>query len=199
VPLGIAVTTGLVLAGTASQLVNYGLALHIATLDSSKDGGAFGVVGDLALASAALAAWIMLVTLRARHPAVVALPVLLTFLTVDKALRLHAEIPHWQRYYVPVLLGTMFALVVIARRVPAPCRRLILAGLGLLAISFLIHLTGETALDKLGLAQNGWARQLKAVIKHGAEVTGWLLIALALYSASGRSSVADARTEASYA
>ena len=46
--------------GTAAQLLNYGLHLESATLGTrSDDRGAFGVVGQVALASAALAAWRM--------------------------------------------------------------------------------------------------------------------------------------------
>jgi hypothetical protein len=199
VAVGILVTIGLVVAGSAAQLVNYAFGLHVAALDSSKDGGAFGVVGDVALASAALAAWILLVRARARQFAVVALPLLLTFLAVDKALRLHDQIANWPEYYVPVLVATFAALALVGRRLPARWRRLIAIGLGLLAISFLIHLTGGTVLDKLGLAVDGWARQLKAVIKHGTEVAGWLILALALFTANRPEPVAEARSEACYA
>jgi hypothetical protein len=189
---GIAATVALVLAGTAAQLINYGLDLHVGALDSSSDGGAFGVVGDIALASAAFAAWLVLARADLRRPAIVALPVLLTFLAVDKALHLHDEIAHWHVYYVPVLAATFAALMLVGQQLPARSTRLVVVALALLAISFLIHLTGETVLDKLGLAADGWARQLKAVIKHGAEVAGWFIIALALFSASGRRSVAAA-------
>jgi ubiquinone/menaquinone biosynthesis C-methylase UbiE len=183
------VTGGIVLAGSAAQLVNYGFALDVPALESSRDGGAFGVIGDIALASAALAAWIVLARARVRHAAIVALPVLLTFLAFDKALRLHDEIPHWPQYYVPILLATFATLVLVGRGLSAQCRQLMLVPLALLGMSFLIHLTGESVLDKLGLAGDGWARQLKAVIKHGAEVAGWLLVTLALLTATrgGRS------------
>jgi hypothetical protein len=198
VAVGIAVTAGIVLAGTAAQLINYGFALDVPALDSSSDGGAFGVIGDIALASAALAAWIVLARTRVRHAAIVALPVLLTFLALDKALRLHDEIPNWPQYYVPVLLATFAALVLVGQRLSPQCRRLIVIALALLSASFLIYLTGESMLDKLGLAGDGWARQLKAVIKHGAEVAGWLIVSLALLAARVRRPVAGAKSEACY-
>ena len=44
---GIGVIVVVVAAGTAAQLLNYGLHLESATLDSSDDRGAFGVVGRL--------------------------------------------------------------------------------------------------------------------------------------------------------
>jgi hypothetical protein len=199
VAVGILGTIALVVAGTAAQLTNYAFALHIAALDSSSDGGAFGVVGDLAVASAALAAWIVLARARPRRLAIVVLPVLLTFLAVDKALHLHNQIADWPAYYVPVLLATLAAVVFVGQQLPARSRGLIAVGLALLATSFLIHLAGQTMLDKLGVAGDGWAPQLKAVIKHGAEVAGWLVLGLALFATNGRRPVTGAGTEACHA
>jgi hypothetical protein len=51
------------------------------------------------------------------------------------------------------------------------------AALTLLTASFLIHLFGEKALE-LVAAHEGWAYQFKGITKHGAEVAGWLLLAL---------------------
>jgi hypothetical protein len=190
---GIALTLAIVLAGIAAQLVNYGLDLHVAAMDSNKDGGAFGVVGDVALAAAALAAWVVLARDRAQHLAVLALPLLLTFLAVDKTLRLHDEIPGWLAYYVPVLLATFGSILLVGRELPAPSRRLIRVGLALLAISFLIHLAGPTLVDHVGLGGVAWIDQVKGAIKHGAEVAGWLFVGLALFTSGGREPVAQSR------
>jgi hypothetical protein len=198
VAVGILATSGIVLAGTAAQLINYGFALDVPALDSSTDGGVFGVIGDLALASAALAAWVVLARARVRHTATVALPLLLTFLALDKVLRLHDEISNWPQYYVPVLLATFAAVMLVGSRFSAPCRRLMVVALALLSVSFFIHVTGESVLDKLGLAGDGWARELKAVVKHGAEVAGWLMVTLALLTASARRPVAQSNGEAWY-
>jgi hypothetical protein len=193
---GLVITAGLVVAGTGAQLVNYALALDDAALDSSKDGGVFGVIGDLSLVVTALAAWIALARAHRRDWAIVALPVLLTFLSVDKTLRIHDDIAHWPRYYVPILVVTFVALVAVALRLPAEGRRLVLLGLVLLGISFFIHLTGEPLIRQLGFGQNGLAMQLKAVVKHGAEVAGWLIVALGLLAASGHTRPADRGTRA---
>ena len=55
------------------------------------------------------------------------------------------------------------------------------AGILLLIFSFLLHLFGERLLLVLGVSNTtGLAYQVKAVVKHGTEVAGWLLIALGL-------------------
>jgi hypothetical protein len=53
------------------------------------------------------------------------------------------------------------------------------AGLALLCASFLLHLVGAQVLHWLGGSSTGWLFQVKAVVKHGAEVAGWCLITLA--------------------
>lgn len=169
-----------VTAGTAAQLLDYGLHLDSSMLDSSDDGGAFGVVGQVALASAALAAWRMWRHLRGWGTACAALPLLLTFLALDKALRLHDHVAAWHLYYAPILLVVVIALVTVARHLPAPTARLIHVGLALLIAAFGVHVTGHAALDRLGFTEDGWAEQIKAATKHGLEVAGWLLVALAL-------------------
>jgi hypothetical protein len=177
---GLAGTALLIALGTGAQLVHYGLGLEAAALDSSGDGGAFGVVGKLALVVASLAAWWALASSRTQDLALAALPVLLSFLSFDKALRLHDGIVAWQLLYAPVLLMTAAALVVTARRLPAPAPGLVSAGLGLLVVALALHALGGPALEGLGVVQDSWASQASGLGKHGAEVAGWLLVALGL-------------------
>ena len=172
---------GVVLAGTAVQLLGYGL-LHgrVPALDSASDGGLFGLVGDLSLATATVAAWIVLLRLRPVKLATVVLPSLLSFLTVDKLVRLHDHIPHWLLFYLPVLAATFVAVAAVARRLSPRCFRLTAVGLALLIGSFGLHQYGEWLLYHLGGSDSGWMFQVKAVVKHGLEVAGWFLIALGL-------------------
>ncbi|NYJ05850.1 hypothetical protein [Petropleomorpha daqingensis] len=173
-------SVAVVIAGCAAQLVDYGLGLGLDALDSSQDGGIFGAVGDVAAASAAGAAWLLLVRRRPVLPAAVVLPPLLTFLALDKVVRLHDQVPHYLLLYAPVLAGAAVCLIGLIRRMPRESARTAAVGLGLLVFSFGLHVVGERLLLDLGLADSGWARQLKAVVKHGAEVQGWWLLAIGL-------------------
>lgn len=179
--VGIAGTISIVLAGTAAQLIGYGL-FHgrVPALDSASDGGLFGLVGDISIGVATVAAWIVLLRLRPRNTAVVVLPLLLSFLTVDKLLRLHDHLPGWLVLYLPVLATTFVAIAVEARRLSPRCFRLTAVALTLLVGSFLIHEYGAWLLSHLGGSTTGWTYQVKAVVKHGSEVAGWLLLALGL-------------------
>ena len=179
-PAAIAASTAVVVVGSAAQLIDYAFHLGMDVLDSSEDGGAFGAVGDVAAVSAAAAAWLVLVRMRPIRPAAMALPPLLSFLAVDKIVRLHDHVPHYLAFYAPLLAGAGFCLVDLVRRLPRSRARVVAAGLVLLGASFLLHAVGEQLLLDLGLSDDGWARQGKAVVKHGCEVEGWFFVAIGL-------------------
>ncbi len=181
ITVGVAATVGIVLAGTVAQLVGYGL-FHgrVRALDSASDGGLFGLVGNIAIAAATLAAWAALLRVRPMSVAMVALPPLLSFLTVDKIFRLHDQIPRWLVFYLPVLAATFIAVAAVARRLSLQSFRLTAIALALLVGSFLLHEYGEWLLSHLGDSTTGWPYQVKAVVKHGLEVGGWFFIALGL-------------------
>jgi hypothetical protein len=170
----------IVATGGFTQLLNYALDLGTGPLDSSMDGGIFGVVGDVAAAAAAAASWLALIRLRPRTPAIVGAPPLLTFIALDKVLRLHDHIPQYLVVYAPLLVGAFVCLVRITRRLPPSEARVLWFGLALLALSFALHLVGEQILLRTGLEGSAWATQVKAVVKHGSELEGWLLICIGL-------------------
>jgi hypothetical protein len=174
-------TVVIVLAGVTAQFIDYAAyGLRIDALNSNDDGGIFGAVGDAALVAAAIAAAVRLAGPRPRRAASVALPVLLAFLALDKIARLHDHVPHWPVAYGPILALTFIALVAVARPAPLATRRLVAAGLVLLTASLVLHFFGEAVLNRLGASPAGWAYQIKATTKHGAEVAGWLVVALGL-------------------
>jgi hypothetical protein len=181
ITVGIAAVSGVVVAGTAAQLIGYGVFHgHVPALDSASDGGLFGLVGDISIATATVAAWIVLLRVRPVNLAMVLLPPLLTFLTVDKLVRLHDHIPHWLVFYLPVLAATFVAVAAVARRLSPRYVRLTAVGLALLIGSFGLHQYGEWLLYHVGGSDTDWMFQVKAVVKHGLEVAGWFLIALGL-------------------
>lgn len=190
--LGVLVIVVLVLAGSAAQLINYEFfGLRIRSLEPGSDGGVFGVVGDIAIATAAVSAWVLAARVRSARPAAAALAALVTFLAADHVTRLHENIPDWLAFYVPVLGASFICLVAVSRgssgRTKFRANRggglavdsLIGAGLLLLCFSFLLHVFGW--LVSLGITDTtGFAYQAKAAVKHASETAGWFLIALGL-------------------
>jgi hypothetical protein len=190
--LGVLVIVVLVLAGSAAQLINYEFfGLRIRSLEPGSDGGVLGVVGDIAIATAAVSAWVLAARVRSARPAAAGLAALVTFLAADHVTRLHENIPDWLAFYVPVLGASFICLVAVSRgsagRTRSRANRgaglavdsLVGAGLLLLCFSFLLHVFGW--LVSLGITDTtGFAYQAKAAVKHATETAGWFLIALGL-------------------
>lgn len=178
----VAVLAIAVLAVAAAELINYGFGDRITALDAGSDEGVFGTAGDIALAAAALSAWVLAARSGSARPVPVVLAGLLTFLAVDNIASLHDHIPHWLGFYLPVLAAAFICLVVVARSSSEGSRFwLIGAGLLLLALSLFLHVFGMRLLLDLGFSDTGgWAYQIKAVVKHGTEVAGWFLVVLGL-------------------
>lgn len=178
-----------VLAGAAAQLVNYVFFnLRIQSLDPGADRGVFGIIGDVAVAGAAISAWVLTARVRSKRPAAATLAALLTFLAVDDVTRLHEKIPDWPAFYLPVLVVALICIVAVsggssgrfqfgaARGSVLAVDPLIGAGILLLTLSLLLH-----ALGLLGVADtSGFVYQAKGLVKHVSEIAGWLLIALGL-------------------
>jgi hypothetical protein len=192
--IGVIATILIVLAASAAEFIAHGLDLNIPVLDSASDGGVFGALVDVSVGAAAASAWLVAARARSAGSVATVLAVLLTFLAVDQLTGLHDHVPHWLAYYLPLLLVSFVCLVAIARGLPglprvrtgqgaadAVVERLVVAGLVVLVFSFLLHLFGERLLAGLGASSPaGWAYQVKAVVKHGTEAAGWLLISLGL-------------------
>jgi hypothetical protein len=192
--IGVVATILVVLAVSAAGLIDHGFDLNIPALDSASDGGVFGALVDVGVGAAAASAWLVVARARSARSIATVLAVLLTFLAVDQVFGLHGHVPHWLAFYLPLLLASFVCLVAIARGLPGLPRvrtvqgaadtvveRLVGAGLVVLVFSFLLHLFGERLLADLGASSPaGWAYQVKAVVKHGTEAAGWLLIALGL-------------------
>jgi hypothetical protein len=192
--IGVVATILIALATSAAGLIDHGLDLNVPVLDSASDGGVFGALVDVAVGAAAASAWLVVARARSARSVATVLAVLLTFLAVDQVSGLHNHVPHWLAFYLPLLLASFVCLVAIARGLPglprvrtgqgaadAVVERLVGVGLVVLVFSFFLHLFGERLLAGLDVASPaGWAYQVKAVVKHGTEAAGWLLIALGL-------------------
>jgi hypothetical protein len=176
---GILGISAVVFAQAAAQLVDYGLfELKLDVINSNGDGGLFGIVGTLALFLAAAATWAALPRLPDARRSLTMLAPLLTFLAIDKALRVHDDIPHWLALYVPLLAAAVLLLLRFGHQTSRDARRVIVAALVLLVLAFIVHQFGDSALARLDASTSGWLYETKGVIKHGAELAGWLLVAL---------------------
>ena len=187
--LGTLAAMVVVLTASAADLINYGLlGERVAALDPGSYFGVFGIAIDIALVAAAVSAWILAAPSPAARPVAAVLAGLLTFLAADQVTGLHNHIPHWLALYLPVLVASFVCLVAVARGLSGGSRsRLISSGLLLLVLSFFLHVFGPRLLLDLGLSDStGWAYQVKAVVKHGAEVAGWFLIAFGLFELGSR-------------
>ena len=177
--VGATAVAAILVFALASQLVDYGVyELRLRWLDSNEETGVLGLLGQAAIvAAAASAVW---VAARVREATPVVLAILLAFLAVDHVAKLHEDVPHWRLTYLPLLAVTLLALAGVARGPVRGARALLTCGVALLAASFAIHETGGWLMERLATGSDSVAYQVKAAVKHGTEVAGWLLIALGL-------------------
>jgi hypothetical protein len=86
---------------------------------------------------------------------------------------------------VPVTV-TFLLLWWLSGSEPARARFILRAGLCLLVFSFVVHAVGPSMVSALG--GGSWAYQLKGVLKHSAELGGWMLVATGVAAACRRAS-----------
>jgi hypothetical protein len=172
----VAVLAAILLAGAAAlaQILDYGVfELRIRALNSDTHSSVFGGVSLLATAAAVAAAVALAVRMRdlERIALVGALLVIL-------ALR----VSHPTHVIVVSLPATATALVVLCRQPLSSRSRIMHVGCALLMLSFVIHAAAIVPSSPVAFARDSWSYQLEGVIKHDAELTGWILIAAGLLS-----------------
>jgi hypothetical protein len=91
------------------------------------------------------------------------------------------------------LACVFLALCWLTWREPGPVRAAVWSGLGLLAVSLLLHKVGLGADDSTA-SDFTWAYQIDSMVKHGAELAGWMMLATGIIAGSDhvRRSLADA-------
>lgn len=178
--MGLCLTAATVVLQAICQLLDFGvfhLALRI--LDSNHHKSVFGAVSVLAQAGAAAA-----IILRAVRPsrlrgARVLLGVLVAILALVRTFAAYDT----EMLLVPV--AAVFALLCwLAWRDPRTIRITVLASLALLVCSFALHTVGPAADAGAGHADGSWTFQLTAMLKHGAELAGWMLLATGMLAGS---------------
>ena len=178
---GLFLTATLVFAQTASQWIDFHFFdLRLRALDSGHHLSVFGAASILAQAGAAAA-----IALRARSKPrlawlLMAAPV--GVLIIPRALMRYEAV--FARYDVPILVVPLTLVFVVlcaltfsdARRV----RFMVWGSLVLLACSFALHAVGPQAgadgTATTYLTTHTWAYQATGMLKHGAELAGWMLL-----------------------
>ena len=187
VTAGFVLTAAVLLAQTASQLIDFRIFdLRLAVLDSDHHGSVFGVASILAEVFAGGA--IGLRAISTRRPAWLLVATLVGAIAVPRALMRY--IPAFGRHDVPILIAPValvFALLcVLTLRDPRRVRFAVWAALVLLACSFGLHMVGPQA-DAVGttyLEAHAWSYQVTGMLKHGGELAGWMLLATGMVAGS---------------
>jgi hypothetical protein len=188
--LGIAVAAAAFTAQAAAQLVDlWAFDLRVAELDGNSVSSVFSWVSAAALLGTAVAFAGIASVDRKRRATGVAACVLFAFLLLDNRLHIHGRLTHGKLLFLPIL-GTAFVLLWRFWAKPGRERALVRAGLGLLLLSLVVHLTGPTILSWGGWQATDWQDQLKIALKESAEKAGWILVCFGA-AAQFRSSSAE--------
>jgi hypothetical protein len=169
---GLLVTSTMVALLAVSQLINFAVFdMRLGAFDTDSHSSVFGVVSLLAQAVAAAAivwrgsrveghrwAWRLL-------GALVAGLVLVRTLTTFNAATVAAP-----------LACVFWLLCWLTWREPGAARTVVWVALVLMATSLVLHQVGLDA-DVLNYSNQSWAYQITAIVKHGCELAGWMLVA----------------------
>jgi hypothetical protein len=186
---GLLLTAAVVAAQAASQWIDFHFfALRVRLLDSGHHLSVFGAASILAEAVAAAAIAMRGVSMRRLAWLLVAVPV--GVLIIPRALmRYEAAFARYDVAILVVPLTVVFlVLCVLTLRDARRVRFMVWGSLALLACSFALHAVGPQA-DADGRATtyvitHTWAYQATGMLKHGAELAGWLLLATAMAAGS---------------
>jgi len=169
---GLLVTLAFVALQAVSQAIDFSVFnLRLRALNSDKHDSLFGLASLLAQAAVAAASiW------RGRHVerhrrAWYSLGALVAGLVIVRGLT------SFNATALAVPLAIVFCLVCwLTWRDPGPARAVVWAGLVLMATSLLLHKFGLAA-DASTASDYSWAYQITGMVKHGAELAGWVLFA----------------------
>ena len=195
VRVGVVLTVLAVLVQSAVHLVNlvaFDLEVRLLNVDADSSVFTFASVVATSLAAAMAA---LLAALRPRQAVLLlGLAAALAFLSLDDAARIHERVSElktelgpithfsrifWPLVYFPLLAAVVVGLLAVARGMRPALRRLLVIGLGLLAAAIFLEMASPL-LFELGYDHGDLGYELEAVIEEGAELGGWMLIALAL-------------------
>lgn len=176
IAIGAAVTAGTVLAQAVGQWIDFRVFhLSMKVLDSNHHASIFGAVSILAQTGAAVA-----IALRAAQPnrhrfLWLSLGVLVAVLVFVRTFAAYDAI-----LLLPPLAAVFGLLSALTLRDPLRVRVLVSSSLAMLALSLVLHSVGLAANATSSALPWTSAYQLTAMLKHGAELAGWMLLATAM-------------------
>ena len=172
---GVAVAVAAVVAQLTAQLVDYLLFdLRLPLLDSNKHRSLFGAASLLAHACAVAAALVGAV-IGPRRLAWIALCLSLAVLLV-----LRAFVGFHLLQAAPLVLVVFTVVWWFSLRAPRAEALTLRIALCLLAVSFVVHVAAPTGQSTFDYQRHTWKYQTRGMVKHGASLTGWILLASGL-------------------
>lgn len=168
---GLLVTGVLVVLQAASQAIDFGvLDLRIRALNSDTHHSLFGLASLGAQAAMTSAAFWRGHALKRHRPAWYALGAIVGALVIIRGLA------SFNATALALPLACTCGLVCwLTFRDRGAARSVIWAGLALMATSLVLHKVGPAA-DASTASEYTWAHQITAMVKHGSELAGWMLL-----------------------
>ena len=167
------------LAGAVTNLIDFRVyGLRVRLLDMTTHASVFGAVSLLALAGASGMAALLAGRTRRTLGALV-LPLLLAALLVLRVF--HPS--HVFLLALPIAAATFAVLWQYGAASASPARRLIRAGCGTLAVSYVVHASGGSIVATPAYGTGSWPYELKEVLAHSSELAGWIVVAAGLAAA----------------
>jgi hypothetical protein len=178
--LGVALV---VMTAMAAHLIDFGVYdLRVRAMNASLGTSPVAWVGPAALLLA-LGASIVLARGSPRW-SIRALPFALAIVLVLASHHLGESIPYWQVLLLPPLGLILAVLWQVAANLYPSNGRVLRAGCLLLMIAFGLHVFGAPVLRQIGFGVDTWPYQVKVAFKEGAEISGWMLIAVGMTMAA---------------
>ena len=176
---GLLLATAAVLAQTVSQLIDFRVFnLGIRAVDSNHHRSVFGAASIVAQAAAAAGLALRAGWSSDRRLAWLALGAMVAALLVVRT---------FLGYSAPALavpVAAIFGLLLwLTRRDPASVRAAVWAALLLLGCSFALHSVGLDTDATHDFLNHSWGYQISGMVKHGAELAGWIFLASAMAAA----------------
>jgi hypothetical protein len=186
IAVGLCLAAATVLAQLACQLIDFGLFhLDLRILDSGHHKSVFGAASLVAQAAAAIA-----FVARAARPSPVRVAWILVGGLVAALVLVRALVKYDVRLLLPPVAVIFVLLCWLVSRDPGAVQMVVLGSLILLVCSFGLHVVGPAA-DAGPRDEQAWVYQLTAIVKHGSELAGWILLATGILAGAASLPVSD--------